>query len=431
MDPLTPQQWERLRDALVETFAREDLAELVRFNLPYRLDAIVNDQQDLKAVVFELIQDLDRKGELETLLRGVVRARPNKVELMALCREIAPGAFESPDTRALVTQVAGGIRALADLKDTPAVWSKVGEFQAIFRAVMVQTGILAAYKSLHDGLHNLQMRLGAIEGASLTFLTVGAQARLLAQQAVYLKGDADRAAAQAARLPTRTQENDWIDELRDAADEIAGSLEAKDAARMGQAVGVLRRLLQECYRIDGQMASSAGQLPLGDLITALEAIATQSSRGDGAADATASRVKSARDALTILRPQLEGLIAEHGEWQVLNKALAGVEVNPGYRPEEKVSRWARVKKRLEALCGAFQAAAWAGELLAGIAKWEQAATAGEADRGEVAANEVYASAANRFFDVDQDLLRLCGQLTEIGSPIESLLGTLPGNRGMT
>ena len=142
-------------------------------------------------------------------------------------------------------------------------------------------------------------------------------------------------------------------------------------------------------------------------------------------------MKSARDALTMLRPQLEGLVVEHGEWQVLNKALAGVEVNPGYRPEEKVNRWPRVKKRLEALCRAFQAAAWAGELLAEIVKWEQATAAGEADRGEVAANEVYASAANRFFDVDQDLLKLCGQLTEIGSPIESLLGSLTGNRGVT
>ena len=144
-----------------------------------------------------------------------------------------------------------------------------------------------------------------------------------------------------------------------------------------------------------------------------------------------AREGRARDALTTLRPRLEGLIAEHGEWQVLNKALAGVDANPGYRPEEKVNRWAKVKERLAAICRAFQAAAWSGELMDEVRKWEQAADAGQADQGEVAAGQVYASAANRFFDVDQDLLKLCGQLTEIGNPIETLLSNLARPGGVT
>ena len=424
MIELTPQQRQALRDGLVDAFDRDGLTELVRFNSSYRLDVLVNDQRRMDKVVFDLMEALDQRGELDSLLRGVVKARPNKPTLVELCRTIDPQVFAPVDTRGLITQVTVGLQALTDMKGGPEVWAKVGESQAIFRVVMIQTRVLAAYKSLHDGLHNLQMRLGAIEAAAGTFRNVVAQARLLAQQVVYLRGDADRAQARAKSVPTKAQEDDWIDELRDAANEIGLSLEANDAARMGRAVVVLRRLLQESYRIDGQMASSAAQLRLGDLITALDAIVGQSSGGNGVASSTASRVKSARDALTILRPRIEGLIEEHGTWQVLNKALAGVETNPGYRPEEKVNRWAKVRERLTAICGAFQAAAWSGELMDEIRKWEQVAAAGQENQGEVAASQLYASAANRFFDIDQDLLNLCGQLTEIGSPIETLLSTL-------
>jgi hypothetical protein len=149
------------------------------------------------------------------------------------------------------------------------------------------------------------------------------------------------------------------------------------------------------------------------------------------ASPTASRVKAASAALTVLRPRLEGLIAEHGAWQVLNKALAGVETNPGFRPEDKINRWPKVRERLAAICGTFQAAPWSVELMGELGKWEQAAAAGQAIQGEIAAGQLYASAANRFFDIDQDLLKLCGQLTEIGSPIETLLSTLLRPGGMT
>ena len=63
------------------------------------------------------------------------------------------------DTRGLITQVTAGLEALTEMKAAPEVWAKVGESQAIFRAVMVETGVLSAYKSLHDGLHNLQVRV--------------------------------------------------------------------------------------------------------------------------------------------------------------------------------------------------------------------------------------------------------------------------------
>jgi hypothetical protein len=124
----------------------------------------------------------------------------------------------------------------------------------------------------------------------------------------------------------------------------------------------------------------------------------------------------------VVRPRLDGLVAEHNEWQWLNKALAGIDTNPGYQPTEKVFNWPKVKERLASLCDTFRAASWAADLPGQIARWEQAAAAGRKEEAEVAAVQVQAAAVNRFFDVDLDLLRLCGQLTDITDPLQQLLG---------
>src|SRR5438046_2808100 len=82
------------------------------------------------------------------------------------------------------------LRALAQAKDEVAVAGKVGEFRALFGDVQEQTEVLAAYKNLHDGLHNLERRLASIEAAAQLFTTAAAQAKLLAREVVNLREDA-------------------------------------------------------------------------------------------------------------------------------------------------------------------------------------------------------------------------------------------------
>ena len=232
-------------------------------------------------------------------------------------------------------QVAAGIGALAETKNSIA--SEVGEFRLIFRRVASQTKVLAGYKSLHDGLHNLQLRQGSIEAAAATFTAQTIMSKLLSREVINLREHARRAQAQAADLPNRVRENAWIDDLELIAAEIDESLHAKDATRMGRAVASLRGVIQETYRIDGQMATAAADLPLADLIDALQEIAGRLGGSSASGEAAAPRVRTACDALIVIRPQLDGLVAEHSTWQGLNKDLAGVESNPGSRRKRKCS----------------------------------------------------------------------------------------------
>jgi len=367
-------------------------------------------------VVLELIDALLRRGELVALLRGVLKMRPNKAEVTELVRSIAPEAFVPVNTAGLVGRVTQGLDKLADSSLDASVWGLVGEFRADFRGAASQAKILAGYKSLHDGLHNLQMRIPSVEAAAPKFATDLGQYKLLAREVIHLKSQARNSHKVAAGLPTRNLEELWIDELSQAADEIDEILKLKDTVRMGRCVSTLQQLLQELYRIDGQLASAVAEIPLESLITALGKIA-----GQLGTDVVATDVLSARDALSSIRSQLEGLVVEHNEWQWLNKSLTGIDSNPGFRPDEKVFGWTRVKKRVLALSQAFAAEAWSVDLLALIDRWEKVAEAGKVAESEQAAVQVNTLVSIRFYDVDVNLLQFSEQLAKIGDPITKLL----------
>lgn len=408
---------EQLHDRLVDAFNRSELEQVVRFHLGSRLEVLVNTEADFSQIVHQLLESQERRGTLLSLIRGVVRARPDREDLIAFCRAIAPEALAETKKANLVHAVTSGLTALSNSQVLAQLGGKAGELRVLFRQIDRQIAVLDRYKRLHDGLHNLQMRISFIEASSAVFTASAVHGKLLRLEAINLREHSRRAAEYAQPLPTRTLELYWIEDLERAGTEISEALKEKDAVRMERAVLSLRRVLQETYRIDGQLTSAAGALQLPDLIEALSEIARFF---DEEPAATTAQIDCARDALRVLHPELDALVAQHNEWQWLNRELGGVESNPGFRPEDKIPRWPRVKTQLKELCDVFQSSDWSANLLQQIEEWEQAALTNQEELAEQTAVSVYAVAMNRFFDVDLELLDLCDELTEIGVPLQSL-----------
>lgn len=424
IDLTVPPRRERLNGALLDAFrVRDELERLVRFNLPYRLDHIVGDAAGNESAVFRLVEEAEQNGELLPLLRGAVRANPGNALLAAFCREFAPAALARPDPAELVGPVVGGLTALADALADPDVAAWAGEFRSTFRAVERQSRTLAVYKRLHDELHNLQMRLGPIEDAAGALAAPVPPPRagvLLAREVVNLRNQAGRARAAAAGLEhNRAAETDWCDQMEEAAADIDAAVRARDGGGAVRATAAVRRLLQEAYRIEGLIAAAAAEMRLGDLIDALAGI---DGRWTDAGAAARGRVRAGRDALAALRPELAGMLVEHGEWQFLSKELAGIDVGRGHRPADKVPRWKKVRARLEGLWQSFQTEPWAAELKLQVSRWERAAEEDRVLECEEAAVQVRATEMNRFFEADLELLHLCARLAEIGVPLRTLLG---------
>src|SRR6266545_1415885 len=155
MNSLTPAEFEELHHALLVAFDDTDLPMLVRFHYPPEVTKIVDWKQPLDADVTQLLSKLQERGDLEPLIRGMVQARPHKQEVVRFCEAHFQEAFQPRAAGELVTRVTGGLSALIGALTDPGVRLTLGRFQADIRTARDRIRILAAYKVLHDSLHNL------------------------------------------------------------------------------------------------------------------------------------------------------------------------------------------------------------------------------------------------------------------------------------
>src|SRR4051794_15894520 len=92
----TPEQFQELHAALLAAFDKADLQMLVRFNYPLQVAQSVDWAQPLDVVVLQLVGELEQRGDLEPLIRGMLKARPKKDEVVRFCTNHFPQAFQAP-----------------------------------------------------------------------------------------------------------------------------------------------------------------------------------------------------------------------------------------------------------------------------------------------------------------------------------------------
>src|SRR5436190_1409411 len=126
---LTPPQFQQLHAALLAAFDAQELSLLLRFTYPPELSRSVNWNQALDAVVTQLLNVLDERGDVEPLIRGMLQARPQKAEVVTFCREHFPRSFQAAVPTELVAGVTGGLTALIAALADPGIRVTLGQFQ--------------------------------------------------------------------------------------------------------------------------------------------------------------------------------------------------------------------------------------------------------------------------------------------------------------
>jgi hypothetical protein len=417
---LTPDEFQQLHAVLLGAFAdATELQMLVRFNYPPEISKLVDWQRSLEEVVAQLLTRLEARGDLEPLVRGMVKARPKKDEVVAFCRAHCPEAFEERDAAVLVGRVTGGLQSLiAALKD-PGVRLAIGAFQADIDTARTRIRTLAAYKVLHDSLHNLEQRLPSIRDAADKPKTDVVATLQLRRAAMDLAKEARRARENAALTPTGALELSWIDDLDQSLKELTpGVLPLSPPL-----IPSLQRLIQEATRINGQLCVVAGDMRLEALIRALEAI-QQRLPGNGAPGGPAARVKEGLAGLKELRAEFVRRVAEHQEWQWLDRQLGAAEGSLEFDPAKKVPRWTEVRSRLGRLCDLFPAEDWYAQIRAQRDRWEAVVQGNDPVAGTIEGDTFRALASNCFFDVDGALNTLCEQLKDVSLLLDTLMGVL-------
>jgi hypothetical protein len=432
MPVLTSDQYQQLHDLLETNFDKKAMAAVVQYSLGERLDVIVNVDQPYGAVCSDLLNWLDRQGrsKLEVLLRGVTRARPNEEGLRNFCERNLPAALRQLKSDILVKDFSLGLKVLIDLKDNPTVRQTVGGFRADFETTQEQIEILEKYKRLHDSLHELQLRLGAIEDVLARSKSDPNVVRGLATYAIDLEFMAMEAGSKISGLPSRPVEEAWIEDfevcikdMSNAARSAAIPADLKNLPPVGER---LRALLREAPRINNALANAADSLKLDSFAMTMDVIAQTISANTAPNDPALQQLVASSAAITVLRSRLAGLVGEHYEWQVFNTQLDSAELSSNHQPQARMPRWQKFKDGLARLCDLYPQESWSHQIDGGIKRWMAATLStapSDAERieGENAFNDFHRTCILRFFAVDKELNSLSGEITKVAIPLNTLL----------
>lgn len=408
-------QLEQLCDAIAVAFDLDSLKQLVRFKLGKELCNILDCGKPFRNLAFDLLELAEREGWITTLVTVIAHARSNHARIAAFVEEQAPWAVEAPKPGELSAKVKTGLNTVIERMYDLGVREVLVQFRADLQAARDGVTLLNQYKKLHELLHNLQVKfLRELENAAEE-ARAGAPGSLVEVYALQLRQCAKKARAEAEPLPTRTLEFAWAATLVRVAELVdkgrSGKPEPLDAAAM-----LLRTVLTEAARINSRMTDIVADLHLDGLVEALSKI-----REHFAGTPAETGVTTALEGLAALRPRLSGLMQEHYEWQIIDKAIGVAELIPGSTLADRFLEWTDTHTRLRNLLELAPNEPWAEMLKRLICSLETAEAGHDQGRFDRAFDSFRIVARDRFIEVDDMLLRQSGHLATVAPVLDKLL----------
>jgi hypothetical protein len=441
----------KLRDLIVGAFDKNELEMLVKITLSEGLyDKYIQPGVALNYAVFKLLEALERRGTTILLLRAVRRARPDKEDVEQTIRLIYPEALTLDEDRSAekeikevrettkkqVDFVVSGVETMRDHLTNNAVRDLVVTSRDDLERLTANIKLLAAYKTLHDCLHKIQLsHYRSLTRHVKVFRTEPNAASELEDLVAQLKPLVQDAREAADSLPdtatSRARELDWVIRL-DAAVTLLGTavenLQDRDALL---AVRSLRTIIRvEPFNVNRELTLIAEALPLDRLIVTVERVINAAAPTD---EALVDHLESALNALQNLLPQLKGRVAEHKRWQTVENEFWGAEefLDRGTPDaiEEFLLLWQTAKQMVQELRAIDPAANWAIEAGKFADKLDQdvpqdAQPESLTDKLPIVRTN-YGRFRHRvldhFYRVDKVLKSQCEEILRLGEPLRSRL----------
>jgi hypothetical protein len=438
---LTGSQMEQLRDAMCAAFDQASLKQMVRFRLAKDLQHLVNASRPMHELVFDLIDAADRQGWTDQLVTAAHQFVPGNDQLQAYCALHAPYALAATNPAGVMDAVREGYWELAQLAANQTIRDSAVAFQARFQGERRLIEKLSHYKSLHDGLHTLQIKhVQQITRQEEKFPSPRSLTALEDYEAD-LREIADQIRPVVEQVPTALDERTWFHRFERSIDLLRQAREGPSPDRLSEAIDLLTRVVSvQPSRIYSLLTFSFSELHLQEMVTDLQRICDEADRLTLDGNPVA-RFRAGLKNMDGLQRGVKELIGEHGEWQQIDNELRELNASPERIADNLPLLWPEQKERLIRLCNR-SGEAWANELRKktteldeAINAWRAVAKQREADAATKALRQVvdilwftWRKAGTRFFFVDRQLDRLCTQLREIGNLLEAVLDTIRQSR---
>jgi hypothetical protein len=370
-------------------------------SLPLRIDLLTC--ADLTGRHFDLETEL---GRLVESLRGYHRIPP------------APPRHVQQD-------LVGGIEMLVDaVRQEPAVRIEAMKFRVAFRTAYKRIGTLGDLKELHDLLHEIQIRCynplndqvtraprRAVRPEDSWWDEIAGYDAELAGSVGWLRSFCERTTLDAADVePLR----DLIGVQRELHDAVRNG----DFQRLRGISRTLQRIIgQQPARINGALEGAARDLPLEDLIEAIGGI-RDTFRSVQIEESHGGELDRGREALVRLKTGLDRLIDIHKRWQTVEDSLQMLDRQ--LDRETLDAYWPPVRQAVFELTGESEDPL-VGQLRESCSRFDQAVDG--SDRGQVRRSftALRHLEIRRFYNVDRELLNLCGELRDLNEPLADLL----------
>ena len=448
---LSGEQIGQLRDAIVLAFDKGELVDLVTVKLDENLENIVDLKEPLPTVALKLIQHCDRHGKISSLESAIFAARKTNQTVVEYCRRYASALLDQPSDQPLdqpsdqpsTDRVSKGIEAVAMQPPGAPVLEIVAGFREDLETIRGDIELLKKYKTLHDLLHQIDFGLLDLASKAATAFRQDEKERWsLLDYAGQLADFADTADKTVQGLPSPRLEMRWIDNLRSAAEALrmaadpgalrsqpavtepaASATEDKsgsdgDGQAEQRAIEKLGSIVAaQPSRINSKLIERARHL-LGPLLQLTRILGKATAvLGPGAS------ARSVADGVVELgrrRADLDRLIEEHDLWQSVDIPMRIAAASP----DGLMDHWPDLRQTAKEVCGISSDEAWAQRLLETVKRFDAAAAASAPDQTverRLAFTNFRSIARRRFFNVDNDLRTLCGELVNLAEPLRTLL----------
>jgi hypothetical protein len=413
-----------LRDLIAHAFSEDDLVQLTSTEMEWDFDAIVSKGSKQKKV-FDLLTHANKMGLAPDLLRAILSVRGKREDLRDAIRRHCPQALDAPpatQAQAVVT----GVKSLESQIRRPAVHDVIVTSREKLEQLSKDIDVLYNYKVLHDCLHTIHlMQYPTIVNDVKQFRTDQIASMELETNIIALKGSCSDARNAAESLPdeaaVRAEEMQWVTELESAVIELSEAFDHGDDHGAARAVRSVKSVIRdESLRINRRLAIVAEQLPLDELTQIIERVVRIGAVGS----TDALKLQNAIHSLQSIQPELRERVAEHRQWQRIEKdfwyAEECIERGISDSIEEFSESWSAIKSQVDSLARAAPAADWAKTTKKRAALIDKDLST-QVDSAMTNFKYFRETALYHFFQVNKALKAQCAEILKIRAPLRSLL----------
>jgi hypothetical protein len=416
-----------LRNLIVSAFEPEELEQLLKIKMNKKLDAIVIQNSPMNTLVYDLLEAVNRDGQITLLLRVVSEAKPHRPDLRKAIEAHCPQALEAPLLGVQAQAVVTGLGDLqSQVESNPTVRNVIAASRDKLEQLRNDVDVLFNYKMLHDCLHTIQLReYPNIIDKAKQFRTDPLASADLETNILELKDICGDARGAAGSLPdeaaVRGQEMQWVAKLESAVTELSKALDDLDDHGAARAARSIRRVIRkEPFRINMLLTIVAQKLPLDELAQTIENVISAIATGG----ASPLELQDALRSLKNILPQLRGRVAEHRQWQEIENdfwdADDCIERKTPDSVEEFTESWPSIKSRVDSLARTEPESDWAKATRRQAALID-ADLASDVDSAMKKFEYFRRTALFHFYQVDKALKAQCAEILKIRAPLRSLL----------